>query len=182
MKIVDIKKSMIAAMTICLLTVSCGGGNNNNKAKHNGNASEIKTEEYVTSKMEIVEPVKTFLRNTLPANYSFYTLKTYLPVEMNDLRSNGVFIGSRIPDGLLPPNVINVLYGGGFLSGTSVSLDEGTNGMDKFDGIKLMVLIGISPDGCVNSLRGDEAKSIILFSDEDVKKVTANDLVKVIIQ
>ena len=131
-------------------------------------------------KIELDEPIKIFLKNSLQSNYSFYTLKTYLPLTMDDLRSNGIFIASRIPDGLLPPNVINTLYGGGFLSGTVVSLDKGTDGMDKFDGIELMVFIRVSPDGCVDALREEKAKRIILFSDDDVKRITDKDLVKVV--
>ena len=130
-------------------------------------------------KMEIDEPIRTFLKNTLQDNYSFYTLKNYLPVTMADLRANGIFIASRIPDGLLPPNVINTLYGGGFLSGTVVSLDNGSNGMDKFDGIILKIAIGITPDGCVNAVREDGVKRLILLSDDDFKRITGNGLVKV---
>ena len=163
MKKINFSKVFIAIVIITMLA-GCSSGNRS--------VSE--------EKIELDEPVKSFLKNSLQSNYSFYTLKTCLPVEMDDLRSNGIRICSRVPDGLLPPNVINVLYGGGFISGTVVSLDEGTNGMEKFDGIKLDVIIGITPDGCVNSLREENVKSIILFSDEDFKRITDKDLVKII--
>ncbi len=130
------------------------------------------------AKIEMEEPVKSFLESTLKPDYSFYALESDMPVTMDDLRSNGILAGSRIPDGLLPANVIGVMYGGGFVNGTMVTLDEKTNGMDKFDGIKLIVAVGITPDGCVNSLREEGVKRVVLFSDDDIKRVTGNDLVE----
>ena len=171
-----LKKSVIA-FAIGLVMVSCGSGNSNKK--QSDNTSETKAEQAAVQKMEIDEPVKTFLKNMLPANYSFYTLKDYLPITMYDLRTNGIFVASRVPDCLLPSNVINAVYSGGFLSGTVASLGDTTDGMDKFDGIKMQIAIGITPDGCVNSIRKKGVKRIILFNDDDVKKTTDNDLIKV---
>ena len=134
-------------------------------------------------KIELDEPVKSFLKNSLKSNYSFYTLKSYLPVTMEDLRSNGIYIASYNPEGLFPPNVVNLLYGGGFESGTVVTLDKGSDGIEKFDGIKVMVIIGVSPNGCVEGLREDNEKSIMLFSDDDFKRITKKDskgLIKII--
>ena len=128
--------------------------------------------------IELEEPVKTFLIDALPDDYSFYTLETFLPVTMDDLLDNGIFIGSRVPDGLLPENVVSQLYGGAFLSGTVITMGEGSDGMDKFGGIELLICIGISPDGCINALRDDGVKRIILFSDDDAEKATI-DLIKI---
>jgi len=153
---------MLAVTCMVLMFAGCSGSSSSKEEK-----------------IEIDEPVKSFLKKELKANYSFYVLESHLPMTMNDLRSNGIFIASRIPDGLVPPNVINALYGGGFLSGTVLALDDKTDGMEKFDGIGLRIAIGISPDGCVNSIRQDGIKQIMLFSDDDIKRVSANDLVKV---
>ena len=124
------------------------------------------------------EPVKSFLLGALPDDYSFYTLSECLPVAMEDLRAHGLYIGSRVPPGLLPDNVISQLYGGGFVSGTMLTMGEGSDGMDKFDGIKLKIAIGISPDGCVNAMRDDGAK-IILLSDDAANEVNKSALIKI---
>ena len=150
-------------------------------------------------KIKLDEPVKTFLKDSLKSNYSFYTLKTYLPVEMDDLRRNGIYVGSRVPDGLLPSKSIKDLYdrylneikltsraindninGDIYHKGLEVTLFEGTDGMDKFDGINLRVIIGVPPDGCAYGFRKKNVKSIILFSDDDFEKVTDKDFVKVV--
>ena len=115
----------------------------------------------------IDEPVKSFLKSTLPDDYSFYTLSEFVPVTMDDLRKNGIYIGSRVPDGLLPSGVIEQIYGGGFVNGTVLTMGEGSAGMDKFDGIGLLVCVGITPGGCVNSMRDSGEKRIILFSEDD---------------
>ena len=97
MKMVGFKKNVIV-MTICLVIVSCGSGNRNRNETQDENSSKI----------VIDEPVKTFLKNTLPANYSFYTLNDYLPLTMDDLKTNGIFFASRVPNGFLPSDFINV--------------------------------------------------------------------------
>ena len=163
---------------MAIVMVSCVGGNSNKN--QSDNISERKTEQAATLKMEIDEPVKTFLKNTLPTNYSFYTLKDYLPVTMNDLRTNGIFVASRVPDGLLPSNVINTVYGGRFLSGTVLTLSETTDGMDRFNGINMQIAIGISPDGCMNSVRKEGVKQLILLNNEDFKRITDKELVKIV--
>jgi hypothetical protein len=129
-------------------------------------------------KIEMPEAVGSFLKQALPKNYSFYALKSRWPVSAEDLRSNGIVIGSRVPDGLLPPNVIGQLYGGGLLSGTMVSLDDNSNGMEKFGGIPLKIAIGIAPQGVVNSVRESGGKQILLFSDDAAGRVPKNEIVK----
>jgi hypothetical protein len=99
-------------------------------------------------------------------------------VSAEDLQSNGIIIGSRVPDGLLLPNVIGQLYGGRFLSGTMLSLDDGTDGVEKFGGIPLKIAIGIAPQGVVNSVRENGGKQIMLFSDDAAGRLSKNEIVK----
>ncbi|MDR1602084.1 MAG: hypothetical protein LBS42_06605 [Tannerella sp.] len=129
-------------------------------------------------KLEMTEPVKSFLKQVLPGNYSFYALKSQWPVSADDLQSNGIIIGSRVPDGLLPDNVIRPLYGGGFLSGTMVSLSGESDGVEKFGGIPLAIAIGISPEGIVNSVRKDGGKQIMLFSDDAAGNLSNDEIIK----
>jgi len=170
------------AILLCIILLAIAGGVGylifSNATEMNTAERDKFTDKVADLRME--EPVKSFLKNVLPANYSFYTLEMFLPVTMDDLRTNGIRIGSRVPDGLLPSNVIGQLYGGGFLSGTMLTLDKGSDGMDKFDGIKLLIAIGISPDGCVNAMRNDGAKQVILFSDDDAKRISGTKLIKIV--
>jgi len=127
--------------------------------------------------LEMEEPVKSFLLGVLPDDYSFYTLEEFLPITMGDVRANGIYISSRVPEGLLPPNVISLLYDGSFHSGTLATLD--TAGMGDFDGVGLKVAIGITPEGCVDWLREDGAKRIFLLSDGDAEQIAESALIKI---
>jgi hypothetical protein len=129
-------------------------------------------------KIEMPEAVGSFLKQALPEGYSFYALKSQWPFSTGDLQSNGIVVGSRVPDGLLPSNVIRQLYGGGFLSGTMLSLDDKTNGMEKFGGIPLTIAIGITPQGVVNGVRENGGKQIMLFSDDTARELSKNEIVK----
>jgi hypothetical protein len=129
-------------------------------------------------KIELPEAVGSFLKQALPGDYAFYALKSQWPVSTEDLQSNGIVIGSRVPDGLLPSNVTGQLYGGGFPGGTMLSLDDRTDGVEKFGGLPLKIAIGITPQGVVNGVREDGGKQIILFSDDAAGKLSKSEIVK----
>jgi len=156
---------VMSAMLPLLLLTACNGG----PSSGDGSSAEVMME----------EPVKSFLSGALPDDYAFYALEELLPITMDDLRSNGMIIGSKAPEGLLPSNVIRQLYGGGFPSGTFLSMDAASDGMDKFDGVPLYVCIGITPDGCISEMKEDGLKQIVLFSDEDANRVQDGALVKI---
>ncbi|MDR2422541.1 MAG: hypothetical protein LBE01_04110 [Deltaproteobacteria bacterium] len=158
---------LLATLLFALCFSGCSESANSVDDKKSGEAT-----------IEMTEPVKSFLRTTLPNDYSFYALRSLLPVTMADLQANGIIIGSRVPDGLLPPNVIGTLYGGRFTPGTMLSLDDKSDGMDKFSGLTLQICIYITPDACVRNM----PKTIALFSDEDAKKITNSEMVKVILK
>jgi hypothetical protein len=170
MKKLDLKKTenalnsvmMRLLIMLAILTglTNCGG---------NAETVTIKTDENVA----------TFLNRSLPTNYSFYAFKNTYSKTTDDLRENGIMICSRIPNGLLPENVINGVYGGAFLSGTVLSLVSTTDGVEKFGDIRLSVAIRISPDGCKNAVEKGGGKAIMLFSDDDVKRLKMDGLVKV---
>ncbi|MDR2688135.1 MAG: hypothetical protein LBB76_00045 [Azoarcus sp.] len=125
-------------------------------------------------KIEMPVEVGSFLKQALPENYSFYALKSQWPVSTKDLLSNGIVIGSRVPDGLLPPNVIEMLYGSKVPSGIMLSLD----GVQKFGGIPLQIAIAWTPEGVVNSVRKNGRKQIMLFSDNAAGELSKNEIVK----
>ena len=66
------------------------------------------------------------------------------------------------------------MYGGAFQSGTALSLSDDTDGMENFGGNSVTICKGITPNGCINSLRDAGEKSIIFFSDEDIERATTN--------
>ena len=159
-KISGLAVAMIAALMVAL--TGCAGG-----------SSAAATDKSI----QFQDPFKSFLTSTLPSNYSLYTLQTLWPVTESDVKANGIYMCSRVPDGLLPANVISQLYGGGFPPGGVVTLDAQSDGMDKFDGIPVKVVIRVSPAGCVKGLE----KTVVLFSDDDAKKITDGSLVKLTI-
>lgn len=156
------KTSHVIVALVAIVSIAISGCSDNNSPTEKNTKGTADT-------IKISASLKSFFDEVLPTNYHFYALKNSLPITMDDMRANGIFVGSRVPDGLLPPNVIGILYGGGFVNGTVVVLDKESDFMEKFHGIKLQVAIRVMSDSCLEAL---SEKQIILFSDDDYEKVT----------
>jgi hypothetical protein len=119
--------------------------------------------------IKIDSSLKEFLEKNVPAAaYGFYILKNTGPVSETEFRESGLWICSKAPEGLFPSSVSNQLYGGGFLSGTVVTLD---GGMAGFEWLPVKIMIGITPEGCVKAVRKEGQKAILLFDRQHVSEV-----------
>jgi hypothetical protein len=130
--------------------------------------------------VEIDASVKDFLEQKVPSEkYGFYVLKNAKTFSKDDIQKNGIWVCSKAPEELFASNVYAILYGGGLLSGTVATLDSETDGLSVFKDIQVKVMINITPAGCINAVKEQSPKAIMIFDREHVSEVE-NELKEVV--
>jgi hypothetical protein len=103
--------------------------------------------------------------------FVFYALKGSAPATWDEFRAGGLWIcADELP--LIPTRVQGMLHGGGFLPGTVLTLSSDdfesvAEGTQSALGMKIMVTIGITYDGCIDGARQAMAHSrgVLLLTD-----------------
>ena len=167
----SLTRTFATLLPLAVVAVACGGG---------GSSIEL----------DVPDDAKAELESGAPAGtYVYYVLAESPPASWEEFQAQGLSICDDRPP-LIPTEIVAMIDGGGFLSGTQLSLSSGdfesaTQGrVQSVLEMSIRVSIGITLQGCINSAieAMEESPGVVLLTERDADFEGKDRLAEVLFQ